>query len=310
MMTTTSYILPINAQNTDLEAVGGKGQSLAKMANAGLEVPAGFCLTTGAYRQFIEENDLQSTIIESAKPEIGELTLSFDAASKAIQALILQPALSDAIQAEIRAAYAALSGDNPAVAVRSSANAEDLPDMSFAGQQDTYLNVKGEDALIAAVRDCWASLWTSRAISYRHEMGVEQDAVAMAVVVQLMVPSDISGILFTANPATGERSEMIVNASYGLGEAIVSGEVTPDTYIVDRDSLKVKETVIGAKEQKIVSDGDQGTRTEGIAEDQRNQSSMSDAALKELASLAVTVETLFDSVPQDIEWAVTNGKIW
>ena len=310
MTTNPPYILPIDAQKVDLEAVGGKGKSLAKMAGDGLEVPGGFYLTTAAYRRFVEENDLQRTIIDLAKPEIGGPTLSFDAASKAIQALIRKVELSDAIQSEIRAAYAALSGDNPSVAVRSSANAEDLPDMSFAGQQDTYLNVTGEDAVIAAIQDCWASLWTPRAISYRHEMGIEQEVVAMAVVVQLMVVSDISGILFTANPATGERSEMIVNASYGLGEAIVSGQVTPDTYIVDRESLEAKETIVGTKEQKIVSDGDQGTRLEGIAEDERNESSMSEAALEELTSLAVTVEELFDGVPQDIEWALSDNKVW
>jgi len=310
MTKTTAYVLPINAQNANLEAVGGKGQSLARMADAGLEVPGGFYLTTAAYRRFIEENGLQEAIIGSAKPEIGERTLSFDAASKAIQTLIREPDLPDAVQSEIRAAYAALGGDSPPVAVRSSANAEDLPDMSFAGQQDTYLNVSGEDAVISAIQDCWASLWTPRAISYRHEMGIEQDAVAMAVVVQLMVPSDVSGILFTANPATGERSEMIVNASYGLGEAIVSGAVTPDTYVLDRDSLKVKETVVGAKEQKIVSDGNQGTRAEDISEDERGASSVSDAVLGELASVAVNVEKLFDGVPQDIEWALSRDKVW
>jgi len=307
---TGKLVLPLDTKDASLEAVGGKGKSLARLANAGFDVPAGFYLTTAAYRRFIEENGLQDAIIDLAKPEIGERTLSFDAASKAIQALILKAELPDAIQGGIRGEYAALSGDSPAVAVRSSANAEDLPDMSFAGQQDTYLNVTGEDAVIAAVRDCWASLWTPRAISYRHEMGIESDAVAMAAVVQLMVPSDISGILFTANPATGERSEMVLNASFGLGEAVVSGQVTPDTYILDRDSKKAKETVIGAKEQKIVSDGDQGTRVEGVAESDQDQSSMADGDLEELAALAVTVEKLFDGVPQDIEWAVSNGKIW
>ena len=196
------------------------------------------------------------------------------------------------------------------MAVRSSANAEDLPDMSFAGQQDTYLNIRGEHALIAAVRDCWASLWTPRAMSYRHEMGIEHDAVAMAVVVQLMVPSEVSGILFTANPATGERSEMIVNASFGLGEAVVGGQVTPDTYIVDRNTLGAKETIIGTKEQKIISHGDQGTRLEDVAEEERGQSSLPEDALKELASVALEAEKVFDGVPQDIEWAISAGKLW
>ena len=217
--------------------------------------------------------------------------------------------MSDEIVAQIRTAYAELGQDAPAVAVRSSATAEDLPGMSFAGQQDTYLNVRGEEALLDAVRRCWASLWTPRAISYRHQMGVPHDEVAMAVVVQIMVASDVSGILFTANPATGERTEMIVNSSFGLGEAVVGGEVTPDSYVVDRDTLTAKETTIGAKEQKIIYAGEQGTRLEEIAESDRGRSSLSDELLKELGSLALKVEKHFDGVPQDIEWAIADGQL-
>ena len=304
------HVLPLDTKHGTLEVVGGKGRSLAQMASAGLAVPDGFYISTAAYQQFIDENDLKTAIIDLAKPEIGEYTLSFDAASSAIQALFDKASLTDEMVADILAAYGALAGDNPAVAVRSSANAEDLPDMSFAGQQDTYLNVSGEQAVIAAVRDCWASLWTPRAISYRHEMGIEQDVVAMAVVVQLMVPSDVSGILFTANPATGERSEMIINASFGLGEAVVGGQVTPDTYILDRESRTAKETIIGSKEQKIIADGNQGTRLEDIAESERGQSSLSDAAIVELSSLALEAEAHFGGVPQDIEWAFSGGKLW
>ncbi|MEE8399001.1 MAG: PEP/pyruvate-binding domain-containing protein [Desulfobacterales bacterium] len=307
---TDKHILPLNTKEATLEVVGGKGRSLAEMANAGLAVPGGFYLTTAAYRRFVKENNLQKTIIDLAKPEIGEYTLSFDAASVAIQDLFKQAALSDEIAAEIRQAYDAVDGKNPPVAVRSSANAEDLPDMSFAGQQDTYLNVRGANEIVAAVRDCWASLWTPRAIAYRHEMGIEQDAVAMAVVVQLMVASDVSGILFTANPATGERSEMIINSSFGLGEAVVGGQVTPDTYILDRKTLTAKETLIGAKEQKIVSDGDQGTRLEDIAESDRSESSLSADAIKELATLALKAEAHFKGVPQDIEWAFHDDKLY
>jgi phosphohistidine swiveling domain-containing protein len=304
------YILPLDTAESSLELLGGKGRSLARMAAARLAVPGGFHVTASAYRRFVEENDLQAPILDLAKPEITGRTLSFDAASAGILALFEESEPPAAIVSEIRQAYAGLGGDGPAVAVRSSANAEDLPDMSFAGQQDTYLNVRGENALIAAVRNCWSSLWTSRAISYRHQMGLDQNAVAMAVVVQLMVPADVSGILFTANPATGERSEMIVNASFGLGEAVVGGQVTPDSYVVDRESLTPKKTMIGTKEQMIVCDGDHGTRLENIAEGERTRSSLSDEALEELASRALDIEHLFDGVPQDIEWAISDGKIW
>ncbi len=157
---------------------------------------------------------------------------------------------TDELKAQIAAAYTALGDGVPAaggsaagvpVAVRSSANAEDLPDLSFAGQQDTYLNVRGLDAVIAAVCNCWASLWTARAIAYRHENAIAHDAVAMAVVVQTMVPAEVSGILFTVNPVSGDRDEMIVNSGFGLGEAIVGGEITPDTFVIDRETQALQE---------------------------------------------------------------------
>jgi pyruvate,water dikinase len=304
------YTLPLDTAESSLELLGGKGRSLARMAAAELAVPGGFHVTASAYRRYADENNLQTPILDLAKPEITGRTLSFESASAGIQALFEKAEPPYDIVSEIRNAYTALGGKGPVVAVRSSANAEDLPDMSFAGQQDTYLNVRGDEALIGAVRKCWSSLWTPRAISYRHQMGIDQNAVAMAVVVQLMVPSDVSGILFTANPATGERSEMVVNASFGLGEAVVGGQVTPDTYLVDRDSLTPTKTMIGTKEQKIVCDGDQGTRLENIAKSERTQSSLSEEALEELASRALDIEQLFDGVPQDIEWAFSDGKLW
>jgi pyruvate,water dikinase len=306
----STYTLPLDTAEASLEVLGGKGRSLARMASAGFAVPDGFYVTASAYRRFVEENDLQATILEIAKPEVAGRTLSFDSASADIQALFENAEAASEILDEIRQAYGALGGNGPAVAVRSSANAEDLPDMSFAGQQDTYLNMSGEEALVDAVRRCWASLWTPRAISYRHQMGVEHDVVAMAVVVQVMVPSEVSGILFTANPATGERSEVVVNSSFGLGEAVVGGEVTPDTYIVDRETLTATETLIGAKEQQIISDGAQGTRLEDIAESERGKSSLSEEAIKELTTLAIGIEDHFGGVPQDVEWAFSGGTLW
>ena len=210
------YTTALNTRNDALETVGGKGRSLAKLANAGFNVPGGFQVTTAAYRSFVADNHLQETIVSLAKPVVAEGRVSFEQASRDIQALFTNHELSTAISEEIKTTYASLN-DSP-VAVRSSANAEDLPGLSFAGQQETYLNVKGADEVAAAVRRCWASLWTPQAISYRHQNGIDQDGVAMAVVVQIMVPSAVSGILFTANPATGERAEIIINASFGLGK--------------------------------------------------------------------------------------------
>lgn len=303
------YTTPINTKEDSLELIGGKGRSLAKMACAGFAVPGGFLVTADSYRQFVKENDLQSTILEMARPELRDGYPAFDKCSDKIRALILDTAISEDIAKDIRAAYAGLEDANLPVAVRSSANAEDLPDFSFAGQQETFLNVRGEDAVVEAVHKCWASLWTAQAISYRHQNGIGQDIVAMAVVVQTMVPSEVSGILFTANPASGERSEMIINASFGLGEAVVGGQVTPDTYIINRDDLSTRESVLGPKEQQIVYDGEQGIRMEDVPAADRELSSMSDAMLKELSETALKIEELYAGQPQDIEWAFCDGKL-
>lgn len=300
-------IAPIDTNSDDLEVVGGKGRSLSRLANAGFSVPGGFHVTTQAYRDYIKDNKLQASILELAQPRAVEGRASFIHASDDVRALFDKP-LPNALVAEITTAYEALDG-KPAVAVRSSANAEDLPGLSFAGQQETFLNVRGASAVVDAVKKCWASLWTAQAISYRHQNGIDQNSVVMAVVVQIMVPSEVSGILFTANPATGERAELIVNASFGLGEAVVSGQVTPDTYIIDKHTLKVKETVIGPKEQKIIYDGDAGTKLADVGADERELSSLSEAMLAELASTAMKIESLFEGQHQDIEWAFSDGQL-
>ena len=304
----TSYTATLDTKDDSLEVVGGKGRSLAKMTNAGFHVPGGFQVTTAAYRSFVADNNLQDQILEFAKPAVVEGRPSFEQSSTNIQGLFAEIELAEEITSEIRAAYESLDGEPP-VALRSSANAEDLPGLSFAGQQETYLNVTGADAVVAAVRNCWSSLWTAQAISYRHQNGIDQDSVAMAVVVQIMVPSEVSGILFTANPATGERNEIIINASFGLGEAVVSGQVTPDTYIVDNANKTVKETMIGPKEQKIISDGAQGVKMEDVSASERDQSSLSDDMLTELIETVLKIEALYDGLPQDIEWAFSNGKL-
>ena len=302
------YTTALNTKDDALETVGGKGRSLAIMVNAGFNVPGGFLVTTAAYRSYVMENELQQKIVSLAKPAVVDGRVSCEQASNDIQSLFSRHDLAIEISEELKTAYASLN--DSAVAVRSSANAEDLPGLSFAGQQETYLNVRGADEVVAAVRNCWASLWTPQAISYRHQNGIDQGSVAMAVVVQIMVPSEVSGILFTANPATGERSEIIVNASFGLGEAVVSGQVTPDTYIVDKATLNAKETIIGPKEQQIVADGEQGTRLADIDEESRALSSLTDDMLKQLSKTALDVEKLYAGVPQDIEWALVDKELY
>ena len=303
------YTSNIKTTDDSLERIGGKGRSLARMTCAGFDVPGGFLVTADAYRTFIAENNLQSTIVDRARPTLKDGYPAFETCAEQISELILNAPMSVDVVEQIKVAYGDLEDANLPVAVRSSANAEDLPDFSFAGQQETYLNVRGEDAVVRAVQKCWASLWTAQAISYRHNNGIAQDKVAMAVVVQTMVPSEVSGILFTANPTSGERSEIIINASYGLGEAVVSGQVTPDTYIVQRPDLSVKESVLGPKEQKIVYDGEQGIRIEDVSENERHHSSLSDAMINELCKTSVEIEGLYDGLPQDIEWAFCDGKL-
>ena len=222
-------ILPLNSENATLEMVGGKGANLARLAQAGLPVPNGFLISTAAYRAFVAANHLEPGIAAFLAT-----TPNTDSASARIRALFSSGRIPEALRDEILAAYTGLGCG--AVAVRSSATAEDLPDLSFAGQQDTFLNIIGEDALIKAVLDCWGSLWTARAIEYRARNLVDHSGVALAVVVQRMVPSRASGVLFTANPLSGLRSETVIDAALGLGEALVSGQVDPDHYVVDPGS--------------------------------------------------------------------------
>ncbi len=292
-----------------MDRVGGKGVSLAKLAVAGLPVPAGFHLTTEAYRRFVAANNLQADIVDIVSEIPADDPAGLEHAAAAIHVIFESGTIPDTIVAAIHQAYLDLGKGEPAVAVRSSATAEDLPELSFAGQQETFLNVRGEEALLEAVRRCWASLWTARAIGYRHRMGIDQQAVAMGVVVQIMVPADISGVLFTANPTTGSRTEVVINASFGLGEAIVAGQVTPDTFVLDKASLAPKEIVLGEKQVMIVPDG-QGTTTRAVPEALRAEQAIPAPLLRELAALGMQVEQQFAGVPQDIEWAVADGHCW
>ena len=297
-------ILKFDTQEATLEVVGGKGKSLSEMIRAGLPVPGGFHITTASYKDFVSLHSIDQLILQEATRTESKI----EAAEK-IKKLFSTKELPVPMKKEIKEAYSAL-GKNPAVAVRSSANAEDLPEMSFAGQQDTYLNIIGEEALFSAVRDCWASLWTPRAINYRDRMGIPHDEVAMAVVVQVMVTSDVSGILFTANPTTGNREDIIINASFGLGEAIVSGQVTPDTYVFDRKQHKMKETLIGSKEQMIVSDGEDGVLVHEVSKKKRDLPALNEEQLTDLVDLALKSEHHFGEVPQDIEWALKDDVLY
>ncbi|MEZ4638918.1 MAG: PEP/pyruvate-binding domain-containing protein [Caldilineaceae bacterium] len=293
--------------SSDLASAGGKGANLGALTQSDFPVPPGFVITTEAYRRFADQNQLRPHIMTPASDDATQL----EAASAQIRRRFEEATIPTDLADGITAAYHRLIQDNTAVAVRSSATAEDLPGASFAGQQETVLNVRGDAALLDAVKVCWASLWTARAMSYRQRQGIAPDAVAMAVVVQVMAPADVSGVLFTANPNSGERDEIIIDASYGLGEAIVSGAVTPDSFVLDRQSHSIKQTQLGSKEVMIVPvDGAARTETRPVTDAQRNQTALSPSTLGELADLGLRIEAHFGGVPQDIEWSLADGRIW
>ncbi|MDP9845453.1 PEP/pyruvate-binding domain-containing protein [Streptosporangium lutulentum] len=293
-------VLPLSDATADLALTGGKGASLARLARAGLPVPGGFHITTDAYRDVVSRDGLHDQIMRAVSG------MPADQASLRIAALFAEREMPPEIAAEIRAAYAGL-GDDVAVAVRSSATAEDLPDMSFAGQQDTYLNIRG-DTLLDAVRRCWASLWTARAIAYRSANDVAHDDVALAVVVQELVPADAAGVLFTANPITGARDQVVINASWGLGEAVVGGQVTPDTVVIDTSTGEIVEERVGDKHVMTVRTPG-GTREEPMPEEARRRPVLDRAQAVRLARLGTRIEELYGTAV-DVEWAAHDGAFF
>jgi phosphohistidine swiveling domain-containing protein len=304
-----TYVLPLADKAAALENVGGKGVSLAKMIRLGLPVPNGFHITTEAYRQFVEANGLTPHILAALQEVDASLPTSLEKASTAINGFFIDAVIPAELAASITEAYKVLNTRYPVpVAVRSSATAEDLPEASFAGQQETYLNIHGVDEILAAVKKCWASLWTGRAIAYRIKNKIDQKAVALAVVVQEMVNAEAAGVLFTANPINGHRAEMVINAAWGLGEAIVGGLVTPDTIVVDKTTGHIKEIDIAEKTVITVAT-ENGTQEKPLTDARRKSPVLQDAQVVELAQIARRIETFFGT-PQDIEWCRTNGNFY
>jgi rifampicin phosphotransferase len=300
-------VLALDDASATLEQVGGKGASLARMAAAGLPVPPGFHITTAAYRRFVMENGLQERILAAISGVTPEQPATLEAASKQIESFFAQGGMPDDIAEAILRAYAELGGDDLPVAVRSSATAEDLPEMSFAGQQETYLNMHGEAMVLEAVKRCWASLWTARAIGYRARNNIAPQDVSLAVVVQALVPADAAGILFTANPLTGVRDQVMINAAWGLGEAIVGGQVTPDTVVLDKASGTIIEQQISEKDVLTVPTLE-GTHEESVPAERRTQAVLSPAQAAELTRIGVQIENLYGR-PMDIEWALHDGRV-
>lgn len=303
----TKFSLSLNHPDAILEAVGGKGASLARLFLAGLPIPDGFHISVEAYKRFVALNDLQPRILEALDSIDDPAPITLENASNNIMQMFFDSPIPSEIADEIVDAYASLStGIDLSVAVRSSATAEDLPDASFAGQQETYLNIHGAIHLLEAVKKCWASLWTARAIAYRIKNNIDQSATALAVVVQEMVDAEAAGILFTANPINGKRDEMVINASWGLGEAIVGGLVSPDIIIADKATSKVKSYKV-AEKTVITVRTEKGTSEEPLNDARRSSKVLNDAQIGELIEIARKIESFYGA-PQDIEWCHANGR--
>ncbi|PFL42951.1 phosphoenolpyruvate synthase [Bacillus cereus] len=304
----SSFVLDFQEiENTQLSLVGGKGLNLGELSSVqGLQVPEGFCVTTVGYEKAIEQNEELQTLLQQLtklkmeeRAQIGEM-------SKKIREVIMAVEIpTDVVEAV--AHYLSRFGNEHAYAVRSSATAEDLPYASFAGQQDTYLNIIGEEAILQHVRKCWASLFTERAVTYRMQNGFEHNQVSICVVVQKMVFPEASGILFTADPITSNRKVLSIDASFGLGEALVSGLVSADNYKVKEG--EISETMIATKKIAIYAVKEGGTETKQIDPVQQKLQTLSEQQILQLAQIGRQIEAYF-GCPQDIEWCLVDDTIY
>jgi len=296
-----------DVRSADLGTVGGKAASLGELTGAGLPVPPGFVVTAGTYRTFIEEAGIDEELFSAVDVD-SEDSEALEAAHERAHELIVETEVPENVREEIVEAYRSLGDGETFVAVRSSATAEDLPDASFAGQQETFLNVT-EDDLVDRVQECWASLFSQRAIYYRNQKGFPHDEVDIAVVVQTMVDAEKSGVMFTSHPSTGDP-RIIIEAAWGLGEAVVSGAVSPDNYVVDRTTGEVEQATVATKKVMHVKDDETGETVEReVPEDKRDQRVLTQEEIDRLIELGRKVEDHYGE-PQDVEWAVAGGEVY
>lgn len=296
----------------DIALAGGKGANLGEMTHANIPVPPGFVVTSDAYFTFLKEANIEGDVRKLLEPLDVEDSKELKETSDKIKEKISSAPFPEAIARGIKQAYKKLGSG--LVAIRSSATAEDLPEASFAGQQRTFLNVQGEDEVLAAVQGCWASLFESRAIFYRQHAGFDHLSVGLAVPIQEMVQSEVSGIMFTVEPLTNDRRKILIEAAYGLGEAIVSGEVTPDQYLIDKARMAIIEKQIAKQEWQIVRNLKSHTLEESnirvtIPPWEQAKQKLTDEEIIALADLGKRLEDLYQ-FPQDIEWAKKDSKLF
>ncbi len=297
-------------RKNDVPIVGGKNASLGEMISARMPVPPGFAVTAYAYEKFIVETRIAEMIYKIIKETVTDQNdpKQYAVASEKIRELIEKTRMPKAIEDSVKAAYkelnASLGMADVFVAVRSSATAEDLPDASFAGQQETYLNVRGVDDLLDKIMKCWSSLFTPRAIFYRNEKGFAHEKVFISVGVQKMVNSRAAGVMFTLNPVTGNREELVIEGNYGLGETVVSGAVNPDDFVIDKKTLGIKERRIARKTIQYIRDPKTGKTIHlDVPEDKQRETCVSDEEILKLAELGRLIENHYER-PMDIEWAI------
>ncbi len=304
------WVLPFPALNrTSLPIAGGKAANLGELTRAGLPVTPGFCVTTVAYTLVAEGAGLEPLLVALAVTRADDTTRLAELAASAREKLLVAPVPALLSQAIAQAYQALGGGEFVPVAVRSSATAEDLPFASFAGQQDTYLNIIGVKSLLDAARRCWASLWTDRAVSYRASNGIDHRSVRLAIAVQRMVEAVVAGVLFTANPVTGHRRQAVIDASSGLGEAVVSGAVNPDHFVVNTATGEILERRLGEKRLAVQAMPGGGTQRIEFA-DRSNEPCLSDTQIRTLAALGAQVEAHYGA-PQDTEWAIDmSDHLW
>lgn len=307
-MTAPKYVLWFHEiDKEDVARVGGKGANLGEMTQAGFPVPGGFVVTSSAYKHMIEENQLEDKIKATLKDLDVEDPDALNRASAKVQKIIESSPFPKDIEEQVFKAYDKLGNDSW-VAVRSSATAEDLPQASFAGQQETYLNVRGDASLLVHIRKAWASLFEPRAIYYRVQQKFDHFKVALAVPVQKMVQSDVSGIMFTINPVTNDKTKIIVEAIWGLGEKIVQGAITPDHYEVDKSSLELVEARTIHQDIEMVRSGE-GNIDRKVPVSRQDKRKLTDKQAIEVARLGKKLQQHY-FFPQDSEWAMENGKIY
>jgi pyruvate,water dikinase len=297
-------------RKTDIPSVGGKNANLGELTSAGLPVPPGFAITAYSYKKFIEETGISAKIYEIINETVTNQDdpAQFELASKRIRQLIESTPMPKDIENAIRNAYEELNKKlnlkDVFVAVRSSATAEDLPDASFAGQQETFLNMRGTKELLTATVKCWSSLFTPRAIFYRNEKGFAHEKVFISVGVQKMVNSRAAGVMFTLNPVTGDTSQIVIEGNHGLGEAVVSGAVTPDDFVVDKQSMRMIERRLAKKTVQYIRDPKTGSTIHAeVPAEIQEKPCVSDEEIMKLAELAKRIEKHYGK-PQDIEWAI------